>query len=312
MKRILALFLCLLLLPALVVPASATSLTTDIPHVGLLPAETGPPEETVTDETIPIVDTLPAADPPEEDSGDSYSASVPDDIWDTSNVENLLDDIKGYLQEIWVSVEYTMEPYFSAVLEHWGLLQNWLSLIADNLVNTVGVSLTNIYSTLADLAVSVKGQLDSIVLHLSVYFPEVIRTMSFWGQALWDSISGFAKDFTDWVVKRWDYVTNEMLKYLDEIKGYLSRLVKGDTDKSQDFEDNIDGIETEASEALDELDKVNKPDPGDIDTDIGDITGGDSDLYAPLRHILESPLFIEVSVMCLTLALVSYVLYGKR
>lgn len=95
---------------------------------------------------------------------------------------------------------------------------------------------------------------------------------------------------------------------------FMSDLFGGNSSDAEDFASDMESQATEAEDLIDELEQVTKPSVGDIDVDLSDVVSGAhvSNAAAPLTALLSNELFLSMTMISLTLALVAYVLYGKR
>lgn len=269
MKRII--YLCLLLallLPVLVVPVSAT---------------------TVSDVTVYAV-------------GDDY---------------NNFQGFERYVAKI-----------LDEIIENWGLLQQWLSLIADNLVNAVSKSLVSIYKTLNDicdwiadwvvyLLTEIEGSLILVNDNLGVINDNVISwfdamngNMISWFKAVIDNIS----NFIDYMVGYWSSFLNKFDSFRTLFTEKLDALLKGDTDAAEDQGDRLDNWIDDAFESNEynhDAQEV-RPDAGKISTTIKFPLKTNAVFLSCLSTILGANVFLPVVGMVLTLCLCSYILYGKK
>lgn len=103
---------------------------------------------------------------------------------------------------------------------------------------------------------------------------------------------------------------------ISPLENLLFAIFGGDYSQNSDIDDEVIADQTEASEILDILDDVTKPDQGELE-DLADISGyvdssdvsALSDVFKPL---FESAVFLPCIMLNLTFMLVGYVLFGKR
>ena len=103
---------------------------------------------------------------------------------------------------------------------------------------------------------------------------------------------------------------------IDPIESLLYEFLRGDFSHNSDIRDEVSTDQTEASEILDVLDDVTKPDEGELE-DLADISGyvDSSDVTAladVFKPLFESAVFLPCIMLNLTFMLVGYVLFGKR
>lgn len=97
-------------------------------------------------------------------------------------------------------------------------------------------------------------------------------------------------------------------------KNFMTDLFGGDTAESDDYQDEAGQQRDELDGLNTQLEDVNKPDVDGIQMDIGGyVDGGDSQAFAgALASLTGNSLLISMMCITLTIALVGYVLYGKR
>lgn len=104
------------------------------------------------------------------------------------------------------------------------------------------------------------------------------------------------------------------LTWWQRFTSFMTDLFGGEDPAADDFASNMESQATEAEDLIDELEQVTKPPVGDIDVDLSDVVSGAdvSNAASPLTALLSNELFFSMTMISLTLALVAYVLYGKR
>lgn len=100
---------------------------------------------------------------------------------------------------------------------------------------------------------------------------------------------------------------NRFTKFMDGLFGV-------DDSAADEFESQMESQGQEMQDAVDQLDTMQKPAVSDINVDLsGIVSNSDLTLAAsPLSALLSNELFFSMTLISLTLALVAYVLYGKR
>ena len=95
---------------------------------------------------------------------------------------------------------------------------------------------------------------------------------------------------------------------------FMTDLFGGDDPASDDFQSDMEQQGQEMQDAVDQLDQVTKPPVEDIDVSLDSYM--DPTVMQPVNIMLDSifgnNVIVTMLVICLTCALISYVLYGKR
>lgn len=120
----------------------------------------------------------------------------------------------------------------------------------------------------------------------------------------WNSAIGYIRDAERGGVLHWFNLAKE----------FLTDLLGSDGTSTDDFEDNAAQQGGEIGGLNDELENVTKPPIEDIQTDVDDYLDPDDaqEAYAVFATLTGNSLVSSMLVMALTVALVAYVLYGKR
>lgn len=95
---------------------------------------------------------------------------------------------------------------------------------------------------------------------------------------------------------------------------FMTELFGGDTYEADDFSSEMESQGAQMDDMVDQMDDVTRPDVNDIDIDLTDVVSNqDVTTYtAPLSALLSNSMFFSMTMISLTLALVAYVLFGKR
>lgn len=103
---------------------------------------------------------------------------------------------------------------------------------------------------------------------------------------------------------------------LDRIIGSFNNLLTGDLgkDKSDALNESVDEVIEDGNSVRDEFETLDTPEPEDINPDITEYAPVDdfttyTNTFAPLW---QTPFFVQLLMLALSVAFVGYVLYGKR
>ena len=101
--------------------------------------------------------------------------------------------------------------------------------------------------------------------------------------------------------------------YVAIANGFYS-LIKGDTTAADEFEDDLAPVETQVDEWLDGMETAPTINIEDIDSEADKITDfeTDSNYMAVLSTIFLNDAFLTLFVWCVILAMLGFILYGKR
>lgn len=151
--------------------------------------------------------------------------------------------------------------------------------------------------------------------------PEAVDPTVSWIQKLTDKLTGWFSDLQSRVdiigsqlVVNLNTITNSIKTEVKNITDRLDSLIHPDSTDSDDFSDSMASQATEMDEANDTLDSVTKPPVDDLDPSVDDIVPAEdvAKFTSVFAAIFENNIFLSVFLMSFTLAMVSYVLYGKR
>lgn len=151
--------------------------------------------------------------------------------------------------------------------------------------------------------------------------PEVVDASVSWIQKLIDKLGGWFALLQSRVdiigsqlVVNLNTITNSIKTEVKNITDRLDSLIHPDSTDSDDFSDSMASQATEMEEANDTLDSVTKPPVDDLDPSVDDIVPAEdvANFTSVFAAIFENNIFLSVFLMSFTLAMVSYVLYGKR
>lgn len=95
---------------------------------------------------------------------------------------------------------------------------------------------------------------------------------------------------------------------------FFTDLLSGDNSAADEFQDSADQQSGEVDDLNEQIQEITKPPASDIDADLSDYVS-DSDLDAvsnSMSGITSDSLFVTLLMMGLSVALLSYILYGKR
>lgn len=146
------------------------------------------------------------------------------------------------------------------------------------------------------------------IQHSSNVSPTIIITGFFnngqYASIGWDSAIGYVRDAERGGVLHW----------FNQAKEFLTGLFNPDASGADDFQDNAQEQGNELGNLNDQLDAVTKPPVEDIVVDVGDFISPDQiqSVGAEFAAITNDGLTITMVSVALIVALVAYVLYGKR
>lgn len=287
MKRYLILCLLLsLLIPCMVIPASASSWSnSDIEDI------------------IGSVQTIEADLYDWFEQWYAYFFEATEKVNDVSGAEALVTPFKYDLIQVQMYV--------------W----SWISDVFDSINSKVSSIYSILNSNFPDLMAymdSFKTRLTNIAYFVE-YYPKQIAHYFTYEEV---RIYRYSYKFTaDGLEVSFDPVNvTGFIADLDElfepIRSFFVALLQGDYIYNSEINEEVNADQTEASEILDILDDVTKPDEGELE-DIADISGyvdsGDVTALAEVfKPLFESAVFLPCIMLNLTFMLVGYVLFGKR
>lgn len=105
-----------------------------------------------------------------------------------------------------------------------------------------------------------------------------------------------------------------VLYWWDRFTTFMTDLFKGDSSPSDDFQNEATEQGSQMDDLNDELHNATNPPLENIDTDISDYVGADdmAAVTGEFSQITNDPLILQITMLSLTVALVAYILYGKR
>lgn len=111
-----------------------------------------------------------------------------------------------------------------------------------------------------------------------------------------------------------DVADTSQASWWDKIKTFLTGLFDGDGTDPGDFEGEAEQQGSEMDDLNNELQSVTKPPVEDIQTDIGDYVSSDDQTITndALAYVTGNSLVTSILMIVLTIALLGYILYGKR
>ena len=278
MKRYLILCVLLtLLLPCMVVPASASQWTSDD-----------------VEEIIGGVQTI---------GSDLYS-------WFEQWYAYFLEETEPVNTQSGTDILVT--PFRRDLIDVQMYVWSWISGVFDTISNR----LSSIYSILNSNFPTLMEHID-LIRYYTYYYPNKLAHYFTYKEV---EITRYTYEFKDgemWVYFEPVLVTG-LIADLDElfepIRSFFLALLQGDHAPSNKFEDDMIPIETEVDEWIDSMETAPTINVDDIETEVDKVTDFETDAnyLSILSGIFLNEAFLMMFTWCVILAMLGFILYGKR
>lgn len=217
-----------------------------------------------------------------------------------------------------VSLYYDVTGSLSEITDFWILQMDYNKVLGD-LLATIGTACNALLKSFNEYKDTLLSTLINHVYGMEALIHNVLvdtyNTLVQIADFLLETFQSWFYDLCTDVT----YISQQMfnfyktaVSFFSDALSALKKLVEGDKDSSQDFEDKVDELDKEGQDYLDKMDGLERPPASDIDFDIPELQGNFAALLLPLRNMLSTPLFLQVLVMSFTFATASYILFGKR
>lgn len=211
--------------------------------------------------------------------------------------------LEGHISSLFDSMAQRQDAYhrdqINFYADNLAALQNIANVIRTDLAQTQNV----ISSQITQLKDNLISALSSLQTALSAKFDDLQGSMEWWFGNIRTEMIELTNIMVGFLTEKFDIVVNR-----------LDQILHPDTSQSEQFEEEIASQATEMEEIGDTLDSVTKPPVEELNPSVDEIVSpADVGEYTSILQILlGNQIFLSVCLMSLTLALVSYTLYGKR